>query len=285
MKARIAPALLRLFQVLPFRLAQAGGALLGWLHWIRPTRLRRISAENLARCYPRRSAAWRDRILRTSLLETGRTFAESAWFWARTAERVLPLVREIRGAEHLEQARRSGRGVVLATPHIGSWELAAAYCGREMPLTVLFRPPRTPGLGPVLLASRARLGMQPVPTDAGGVRALHRALQRGEAVGLLPDQQPQAGHGVYAPFFGQAALTMTLLARLARRNDALVLMVVMERLAPGEGFRLHFWPADPTVADADPETAATAINREVERCIAIAPAQYMWNYKRFRRRS
>ncbi len=284
MKARLARALLRLFSALPFRAAQAGGGALGWLHWRLPNRARRTSAVNLRHCYPQLSTGAHRRLLRATLIEMGRTFAESAWLWRRSGPQVGSLVREIRGREELEQARDAGRGVLLATPHIGSWELAGAACGREVPLTVMFRPPRVEGFGEVLRAARTRLGMHSVPTDAGGIRAMHRALQRGEGVGLLPDQRPQSGHGIDAPFFGQAVPTMTLLSRLARRHEAPVVMVVMERLARGRGFRLHYWRAHDAIADADLGVAAAAVNREVERAIAIAPAQYLWSYRRFRRR-
>ncbi|MEX2575095.1 MAG: lipid A biosynthesis acyltransferase [Halofilum sp. (in: g-proteobacteria)] len=280
----MARALLRLFSALPFRIAQGGGALLGWLHWPLPTQARQTSAANLARCYPQLETRARRRLVRDSLVEMGRTFAESAWLWRRSGPQVMALVREVRGRECLVEARRAGRGVLLATPHIGSWELAGAACGQEVPLTVMFRPPRVEGLGQVLLAARTRLGMQPVPTDVGGIRALHRALQHGEGIGLLPDQRPQAGHAVDAAFFGHSVPTMTLLSRFARRHQAPVIIVVMERLPRGRGFRLHYWRAEDAVADPDLAVAAGAVNREVERAIALAPAQYMWSYRRFRRR-
>lgn len=284
MKDRVVQVLLRTCALLPFRASQGLGAALGWLHWRLPNRLRRNSADNIERCYAGQGAAWRRRLLRASLVSTGRAFAECAWFWGRGARRSLALVREVRDDGAIEELRRSGRGIVFATPHFGAWELAGAWSARWAPLTVLFRPPRVAALAELLRGGRRRLGMHPVPTDAAGVRALHRALKGGEAIGMLPDQQPRTGQGVYAPLFEQPALTMTLLSRLAHRSGAAVVFVAMERLPRGRGFRVHAWQADPEVADADPETAAAAVNREVERCIALAPAQYMWNYKRFRRR-
>ena len=173
---------------------------------------------------------------------------------------------------------------MFATPHLGAWELAATYIATLVPLTVLYRPPRLAALGDSLRAARERLGMRPVPTDTSGVRALHRALRQGEAIGLLPDQQPRDGQGVIAPFMGQPAITMTLLSRMAARSGAPVLFVAMLRLPRGRGFALHVWPADRAVGDPDPTVAATGVNREVERAIALAPAQYMWGYQRFRQR-
>ena len=284
MKTHIARGLLWLFAALPFRAAQAAGAGIGLLHWYLPNRTRRHSAANIETCYPERSAAWRRRLLRAGLVATGQTLAESAWIWRRGPESALPLVREVHGLEHIERARRAGRGIVFATPHLGAWELAAAYVTTRAPMTVLYRPPRLAGLGESLRAARTRLGMHPVPTDTSGVRALHRALRQGEAIGLLPDQQPRDGQGVIAPFMGRPAVTMTLLSRMAARSGAPVLFAAMLRLPHGRGFALHLWPADRAVADPDPIVAAAGVNREVERAISLAPDQYMWSYQRFRQR-
>jgi len=282
--SRLANLLIWLWSLLPFRVIQAVGAGLGWLHWRTPNRARRISRDNLARCYPDRSARWRREQLRRSLIETGKTLAEALWLWQSSPERGLRCIREVRGREHLERRVDASAGLIFATPHVGNWELAGMYCASRTPVTVMFRPPRVGWLGQAMYKGRQRLGMEPVTADSQGVRTLHRVLKRSGAIGILPDQAPRGGDGVLAPFFGIDAVTMTLLPRLAQRAGADVLITVMERLPRGRGFRAHFWPADPGVADPDPVRAATAVNREVERCVALAPHQYMWNYKRFRRR-
>lgn len=284
MKGRLARALLWSMGALPFRLNRVVGTGIGLLLWHLPNRSRTHARANIETCYADRTAAWRRRLLRASLIETGRTFAEAAWFWQRSQERVLRLVREVHGLEHIERARHAGRGIIFATPHIGAWELAGAYVASCAPLTVLYRPPRIAALDRMIRHGRQRLGSTPVPTEGSGVRALHRALRKGEAIGVLPDQQPRGGQGVYAPFMGQPALTMTLLSRMAARSGADVLFVAMLRRAEG-GFAMHIWPAGDDIADDDAVVAATRINRETERAIALAPAQYMWNYQRFRRRA
>jgi len=284
MKNRFIRLLLRTLTALPFRAAQGLGAVIGWFHWIVPNGLKRTSRDNIDRCYGDRRPEWRRELLRRSLVETGRTLAESVWILGRPPSHSLPLVRETHGLECLDEAIRAGKGIVFATPHLGAWELSAVAAAQRIPMTVLFRPPRVAAFEDLVGDARARLGLKPVPTSAAGVRALHRALQAGEAIGILPDQQPRGGNGVYAPFFGQPALTMTLLSRLAERTGATVIIAVMVRLPRGRGFRLRIWRAGERVADPDRLTAATAVNREVERAIALAPPQYMWNYKRFSRR-
>ena len=284
MKAALARLVLGAIGLLPFALAQRLGTAIGWLHWRLPNRSREHARANIEACYGDRSAAWRRRLLRAALVSMGRTLAESAWLWHHSQARALKLVREVHGWHHVEAARRAGRGIVFATPHIGNWELSAAWVAATAPLTVLYRPPRLAALDRLIRRGRERLGGRPVPTDASGIRALHRALRDGGAIGLLPDQQPRDGQGVDAPFMGQPAPTMTLLSRMAARSGAPVLFVAMLRRGDGAGFSMHFWPAEAAITDPDPAVAARQINRETERAIALAPAQYMWNYQRFRRR-
>jgi KDO2-lipid IV(A) lauroyltransferase len=151
-------------------------------------------------------------------------------------------------------------------------------------MTILFRSPRMGALEPLLRQVRERFGAKLVATTAGGIRALFRALAAGEAVGMLPDQEPRKGTGVFAPFFGVPAYTMVLLSRLARTRRSPVIFAFMERLPAGKGYRLHYFPAPDDIYDPDPAVSATAMNRTVQACIAMNPAQYLWSYKRFRLR-
>ncbi|PIE36450.1 MAG: lipid A biosynthesis acyltransferase, partial [Gammaproteobacteria bacterium] len=132
-------------------------------------------------------------------------------------------------------------------------------------------------------AARQSTGAVLVPADGSGVRAQLKQLKKGGVVGILPDQVPQHDNaGVYAPFMGQTAFTMTLVNNLAKRSGATVLMTFAERLAPGKGYRLRVLPAPVGMADADPVIAATALNQGIADCVALAPAQYQWTYKRFK---
>jgi KDO2-lipid IV(A) lauroyltransferase len=284
MKPRIVRLLFRALGALPFRVMEAAGAFIGLLHWHLPNRTREHARANIERCFAGRDPRWRRDLLRANLVSTGRTLAETAWLLRRPPGDALALVDEVRGGEHFEQARAEGGGVILATPHLGCWELAGAFVAQQAPLTALYRPPRLASMDAVLRGGRERLGSRMVPTDGSGVRALHRALRAGECIGLLPDQQPRDGQGVEAPFMGQPALTMTLLSRIAARTGAPVIFVAMVRNPRGRGFTAHLWRADAALTDADPAVAAAAVNREVERAIMLAPEQYMWNYQRFRRR-
>ncbi|MEJ2687915.1 MAG: lysophospholipid acyltransferase family protein [Gammaproteobacteria bacterium] len=276
--------LLRLLSWLPLPVAQGFGVILGGTLALFPTSLRRITRTNLDLCLGDLAPAERRRLARRSLIETGKTAAESGAVWLWPPQRVMPLVRETVGEDVMEQAVARGKGVILATPHLGSWEMSGLHAAVRFGITSLYRPPRMAELDDLIRGARERTGARLVPTDAGGIRALYQALGRGEVIGILPDQEPAPGAGVFAPWFAQPAYTMLLLARLARKSGAPVIFIYAERLPWGRGFRLHYREAEEGIADADPQVAATALNRTVEACVRALPGQYQWSYRRFRHR-
>jgi len=273
-----------LLALIPLPVLYAIGAVLGSLFALFPNRHRRITLRNLRLCFPEMSERQRTRLLILSLRETARTVLESALVWRGSRQRLLGLVREVQGEELLTEALASGRGVIVASPHLGSWELVGQYIQQKHPLTVLYKPPRNPAVATLIYEGRIHLGLKLAPTDASGVRQLFAALKRGEAIGILPDQDPRDGAGVFAPFFGIATKTMLLLPKIAAKNDTTVLVTYAERLSWGRGYRIHFIPVDNAVRDKDEVRAATALNQAVERAIRQTPSQYAWSYRRFRSR-
>jgi len=134
----------------------------------------------------------------------------------------------------------------------------------------------------VVAGARQRPGLDTAPTTLAGVKQLVKALRAGAAVGLLPDQVPPEGQGVWAPFFGQAAYTMTLSARLAQTPRTTLLLAWGERLAWGRGYVVHVLPWDGGALPADPVAACTAINVAMERLVLACPRQYLWGYARYK---
>jgi KDO2-lipid IV(A) lauroyltransferase len=283
-RAKLALWLLRLFALMPLWLSQALGAGVGWLFGLIPSSLRRVAAINIGLCLPELSPAAQRRLVRRSLRELGKAMMELGALWLWPTQRLLPLVREVRGEALLQRAVAEGKGVILAAPHLGAWELAGIYISTRWPLTSLYRPSRLAEFDGHMRAARQRAGATLVPTDAGGVRALFKALGRNESVGILPDQEPAREAGVFAPFFGVQTNTMVLLPRLVQRSGAPVLFVFAERLAWGRGYILHFKPAPAGMDDGDLAVAAAALNLGVEACVREVPAQYQWVYKRFKSR-
>lgn len=284
MKIRLVRGLLALSARLPLRLNHLFGAWLGRLLLHTDNEQRRVAQTNLALCFPDLHPRQRHQLLKQSMIETGKAFFESGRLWLGEKKTVLDLVRAVHGEAHLQQALDTGKGVILAIPHLGNWEVIGLYCSSRYPMTSLYRPPRLAGLDALIRRARERFGAKLVPTTARGVRALYQALANNEVVAILPDQDPRQSGGHFAPFFGVQAKTMTLLARLVNKSEATVLSAYAERLPRGRGFAIHFEPAPPALYSSDLETALTALNQMVEQEVRRLPAQYQWGYKRFRSR-
>lgn len=284
MPSRLITWLLRAFAALPLPLAHAVGKLVGWGLILIPNELRRISRINIPLCLPELKLAQQRRLLRASLIESGKTMTEAGALWLWPTSRLLKMVKAASGEEHLRAALASGKGAILAVPHLGAWEMMGLYSSAHYPITSLYRPPRLAEMDELVRHGRERLGAKLVAADAGGVRALYQTLGRGELVGMLPDQEPGAGNGVFAPLFGIQANTMALLSRLAIKTGAQVIFGYAERLPRGQGYHLHFITAPPAIHQEPLEQSVAAMNAMVEGLVRQRPEQYQWGYKRFRTR-
>ncbi|MFN0186498.1 MAG: lysophospholipid acyltransferase family protein, partial [Aquabacterium sp.] len=277
--------LLRLLAAWPLGILHTLGVLIGWAGYIgsRGYRERFDAHAALAGL----DAAQR----RAAVAEAGRMVAELPWLWLRPPTRPLGARLHWDGDALIQQALDQGQGLLLLTPHLGSFEVCAQAIAErwagQPTLTVLYRPARQDWLGEVQATARQRPGLQAVPVGLAAVRQMLRALRRGEMVGLLPDQVPPLGQGAWAPFFGRPAYTMTLAARLARQAQVRCLLIWAERLPRAAGWRLHVAePSAPLPAvgadDASQQDAAGAVNAEMERLIRQCPQQYLWGYHRYK---
>ncbi|MGY6566474.1 lysophospholipid acyltransferase family protein [Halomonas sp. KM-1] len=245
-------------------------------------REREVTEINLAEVFPEQDLATRRRLARVSLTHSTATMLELGFAWMGEPQRVEDSILEIHGRELLDEARAEGRGVIVLAPHFGNWEVLNFWLSSHFPFTAMYEPPKIAELDPVIRQGRERMGASLVPTNPRGVAALLKALKRSEAVGILPDQEPNWGSGVFAPFYHRLAYTATLLPKLVARTDARVVTGVARRI-PGRGFAIHFLAADERVYDTDEEQSATGVNACVEDAIALDPAQYQWEYKRYRK--
>jgi KDO2-lipid IV(A) lauroyltransferase len=271
----------------PLRHLHALGALLGWTAYtLSPSYRRRLRANAVLA-----GLAPADR--RTAVAEAGKLVMELPRLWLRPADQAIADPVAWRGEALVDEALAAGRGLVLLTPHMGSFEICAqAYAeryGARQPITVLYRPARQPWLRELEETARARPALATAPANLAGVRQMMRALRKGQTLGLLPDQVPPEGMGVWAPFFGHPAYTMTLAARLVLQTGAAVLLIWGERLPRGAGYVVHVQALDeplPAQGTMDEDTwmtaAAGVINRSMEQLIRQRPGQYLWGYHRYK---
>lgn len=273
--------LLRLVSLFPLRTVHRVGAWIGRRSLRSGSRSARYSAVNLRLTRPALPEAEHRALLVRTMEESGKSVTEVAAIWGAGADRSLGLVREVVGGDLFEAALASGKGTIVAAPHLGCWELLNYWLCSRTPMAILYRPPRIAAIEALLRKVRGKLAPEQVRAEGAGVRTLFKRLAAGGTVGILPDQKPREGDGEFAPFFGVDALTMVLLPRLAARTGATVLFSFAERLPDGEGFRIHILPAPEGIDSADLAVACAALNRGVEQCVERAYPQYQWHYKRF----
>ena len=256
-----------------------GGALGRLVFWLSPQYRRRLR-ENL------RAAGYSDmRIIAEAARGAGRQAFETGWIWLRPARDLFTKV-EAADFEQMQAAQIDGRPTIYLTPHLGCFEICskgyALHDGaRRRPMTVLYRIPRKSVLRDVVESGRMADYLRLAPADLRGVRMLIRAMQNKEAVGILPDQVPSHGDGVYAPFFGRPAYTMTLPARLAAQFNATIILVYGERLLRGRGYRIHTRRLQQPLT-GNIQRDAAVINQELEAMIRERPEQYLWGYNRYK---
>ncbi|MDR6452384.1 lysophospholipid acyltransferase family protein [Variovorax paradoxus] len=278
--------LFRLLARVPMPVMHRLGALLGWIVWYCAPDYRRRFKANAE------SAGFTPGQYRPAIAAAGQMAAELPWLWLRPqGESVLRRVVRWEGVEAFEAAMREKKGVILVAPHLGSWEMCGQAIGERFletfgPITALFRPARKKWMAELIAAgSRDRPGLRTLPTNNTGVRGLIRTLRSGGYTGILPDQVPPLGQGVWAPFLGRPAYTMTLLPRLAQQTGAACFLSVCERLPRGAGYVIRFEPivGTPLTDPAAPiEAAAAAMNDAIGRLIHSLPGQYVWDYARYK---
>ena len=249
-----------------------------------PNESKRVLKANLQVAYPTFSEAEYKAFIKANIAQSSKTFAEIGAMWCWELDKLLPLIKEVHGQELLDAAFEQNKGVILISPHIGNWELLVPYLSSKYPATFLYRPPNVSSVEGFMVKSRNRFGGDSAPTDNCGVRKLMKALAKNHVSVILPDQDPGKTGGEYAPFFDRPVRTMTLLSKLVKKTQCQTLCAVMKR-QPGlnGGFELHLFESPDGIDDCDSLVATTALNKAVEQCIEIAPTQYLWCYKRYRK--
>jgi KDO2-lipid IV(A) lauroyltransferase len=262
---------------LPLWWLHAIGGVLGLLAARLPGRYGRRLAENLRQAYPDASKA----MLAEAARSTGRMILEMPYFWSRRnpearmygfADRLWP---------ELDRLMAQGRGLIILVPHLGCFEVLPQAFALRHPVTALYKPPHQAWLRDWIVKMRTRPNLAMAPAQPRGVRMLVKALKRGEAIGILPDQVPTGGEGAWAPFFGKPAYTMTLVQRLQQLTGAPIAVVFAERLPRGVGYLGHMQVIN-HLLPADPAEAVAVINEAVEKLVRACPTQYLWGYNRYK---
>lgn len=275
MPKSIYKTLLKTIALLPLPLIHGLGVLLGWISYWSDKKLARRLRNNLLKAHIATNARAYAHLVRLTISESGKSIMETLAIWAKSQRSVLKWVKHCEGWQHVETALTAEKGIIFLTPHLGCFEIASRYYAARHPITVLYTPAKKKWLASMMETGRERSKVQLAPANLTGVRRLLKSLKMGEAVGILPDQVPEAGEGVVASYFGEPAYTMTLATKLAAATNATVLLTYAERLSWGQGYNIHI---EPLTGEASPQR----INDAIEQLVRKKPEQYLWSYRRFK---
>lgn len=277
-KYQVIKLILNLFSIIPLRVNHFIGAMIGRIMTITNSRSKLVVSKNIELCFPQLSQYEQKILVKKSLVEMGKRLSESGFIWCNSFEHNAAHILETKGIEHLDGEQKK----ILLVPHFGCWEITGRVISLYKPTTFMYKELDDKKQNTLLLSLRQQQNLSMASTNKQGIFKLQRALKEGQLIAILPDQYPGLGGSVSVPFFGHNAITMTLLAKLARKNNTKVLMTWAQRLAKGRGYQLNFKPIDILSESGAIEDDVANMNRAIEGLILTKPEQYLWEYKRFK---
>lgn len=270
---RMLRLILNPLSLLPLPILHALGETLGNLLFYVAQKTKRRATDNILQSglFPDKTTL----AVKQSFTALGKAILETPYIWNSDNQKIAKLIRDVQGWEAVETAIKANKGIIFLTPHMGCFEITSLYYALHQPISILYRAPKKKWMHSLVHSGRARHNITLAEANANGVRNLLKALKRGEAIGILPDQAPATGEGEWVDFFGKPAYTMTLASKLAKKTGATVMMAFGERLENGKGYTLHLTQVD---SIATPLQLNQAVERQVKQC----PSQYYWNYHRYK---
>jgi Kdo2-lipid IVA lauroyltransferase/acyltransferase len=271
--------LLAAARALPLRVQLGLGRVLGRGLHVLAWRVRRTALINLRLCFPELTPAQQRQVAREHFESLGMQLFETSYAWGSQTSALTPLA-EFDGLEHLHAARAAGKGVILATGHFASLEIAGVLLGLEVErIHAMYRPQRANALvDHWIYQGRSRTAEL---FEKYEVRRMFSSLAGNHMVVYLADQAYRRRRSAVLPFFGQPAMTNTSLSHIARLSGAAVVPFLPLRTS-GPRYVLRFLPALEDFPSDDPLEDTLRVNRILEAHIRADPSQYLWAHKRFK---
>lgn len=274
---------LKNFSRLPLGMIQSIAKGVAHVLFITHSSVRRTTETNIKAVFPDFDEQKRNQFVKESLKSQCLTYAESIKVWGSSPEFALEQIKAVHNADIFLEALKNPNGTLGVVPHFGTWEIMNAWVNQHTAPVIMYKPSKNKDLDQFMLESREQLKATLVPTDDVGVRALFKHLKQGGFSAILPDHIPKEPGGIYSDFFGINAYSSTLLSKLATKTQCSVVGLSCIRRSDCSGFDLHFTALSPDINSKDLQLSVDTLNQEMERMILIAPEQYLWSYKRFRK--
>lgn len=271
--------LLRVFALLPLQASRALASFVAFLAWRFKTRAARTTIQNIEYCYSDLSTAEQRELARQSLWHTACTVFELPAVWTSSYRRLERWLKKAHGESLLTEGIKNG-SVLLIIPHFGNWEILTTYMKSISKYSCMYSPRRLYELDELINQCRGRFGSEFLPVTRAGFRTLLTRIRAGGVVIVLPDQVPLEGQSVDSTFLGQPLKTGTLPHALLKRGEMRALIIAAVRCK--NGFNVHVQEVDEAIYSSDAAVSVQALDHAIENMVELDPAQYQWEYKRFR---
>ena len=266
---------------LPFSVQAHIGHGIGLLLYYFSARRRHIASVNLRLCFPDLDHKAHKALLKANFKSLGMSFMEVVSGWWLSERRLRNRV-NIEGLEHLENALKEGKGVILLSAHFTCLEMGGRLLSLYAPFHVMYRSNENPVMEYFMRKNRDHHFEKAIPRD--NAREMLKSLKQGKAVWYASDQNFGHKYSVFADFFGIAAATNTATSRLARLSGARVIPFFPSRMDNDRGYTLKLYPPLQDFPGTDPKEDATRINLLIEEQVRQSPDQYLWVHRRFKDR-
>lgn len=282
MMTRFGIFILWLLHFLPLSiLAQIGNAL-GLLLYAVAGERRSVADTNLRLCFPELSDAERSALVKRTFRAFARSFIERSILWWGSAERIQGYI-HVEGLEHYTGAQAQGP-VILLAPHFVALDVGGSWLIQHVDLVSVYSNQKNPLFHSMLLHGRSRFGHQKLYARQQGLRPVIKAMRERRPFYYLPDQDLSIKDGVFVPFFGVPAATLTTVPRLAGMTGAQVVPCISKLLPDGKGYEVRFYPAWENYPTGDATADTRRMNAFIEDRVREMPEQYFWLHKRFKTR-
>lgn len=265
---------------LPWPVKRGLGKAIGLLLLKVAGRRRHITEVNVRLCFPDKTPAQQQQLVRDIFIANGIGLMETATAWFRSPDYLRPIT-SIRGAEHLQHALDQGKGAIIIGIHFSTLDLAGAINKLYFDIDTFYRKHDNPLFEAIMTRSRKRIYGAAI--DRKDLKAALKRIKSGRAIWYSPDQDFGREVSVFAPFFGIQAASINMTSRLAKMTGCAVVPLAVSRQENGS-YQLEYFPALEAFPTADPVADATQVNAFIEFAIRRHPEQYMWMHRRFKTR-
>lgn len=241
----------------------------------------RVIKRNLQLCFPTETEQRLREIALEYLTLNFYMTKEAAYAWLGNEEFIRSKLVQQSGAELIN--RNDEQATIIAVPHIGNWEFFWHWLQLNFDAISMYSPSKMASVDNLILNARKKFGGQPFDTSSQSLRQMVKKLKQHGILMILPDQAPRLGSGIYSPFFGHPAYTMTLLHRLVQKTGARLLIGTCLRNEDNRNFTINIINANFSYHDSSVENFNECLNNQLETIIRSTPSQYLWGYKRFKR--